>query len=141
MWIVVPLVPILIGIFCISFGLFGEIQSHLQTINTIVMVIMALVFIGIAIYNITRRTSVLQKVFSTITCVICGIISTTVLRFLIQELAAIEFGLFGLLEFAFVLLLGGSICSLIVIGCIMVCCWFSNWKIDCKLYKIDQFFN
>ncbi len=128
MWIIVifPLTPILIGIVCIALGLFGEIQSNLGAISTFLNVLVIIVFLGIAIYNLTRQITVVKKVVSTIACVVLGTIAGIVLNTFIRALAEIEFGLLGLIEFVFVVIMGGSIALLIVLGCIMACCWFSE---------------
>ncbi len=117
-----PLVPIIIAIICIALGLFGEIQSNLSTINTVLIVVVSLAFAGLGIYGLTRKTEPIRKVLGLISCGIGGFISTKVLTYLIKELASIEFGLLGLFEFVFVLVLGGSLCLLIVLGCICACC-------------------
>lgn len=126
MWIIVPLAPIVIVVLCIALGLFGEIQSNLPTINLIISIVVAAVFIGIAIYNATRKITTFSKVCSTIACTAGGIISSLVVNYFIGQLAAIEFGILGLLEFVFVLVMGGSIALLIVLGCICACYWFSG---------------
>lgn len=122
MIIILPLVPIIIAIICIALGLFGEIQSNLSTINTILIVVVSLVFAGLGIYGLTRKTEIIRKILGIVACGIGDFISTKVLMFLIKELASIEFGLIGLLEFVFVLALGGCICLAIVLGCICACC-------------------
>ena len=126
MWIIIPLAPVVIAILCIALGLFGEIQRNLQTINTILIVVVAIVFIGIAIYNATRRISTVSKVCSTIACAAGGVVSSLVLNYFISALASIEFGILGLFEFVLVLVMGGCIALLIVLGCIYACCWFSG---------------
>lgn len=126
MWIIVPIAPIAIAVICIALGLFGEIQSNLGTISTILTVIVVIIFVGIAIYNLVQKISSTRKTVSTIACAAGGVISSLALRTFISALAEIEFGLLGLLEFAFVGVMGGCICLLIVIGCIYACCWIGE---------------
>ena len=124
---IVPLLPIAIALFLIATGVFGEIQSNLDTLNTILMVIIVVVFVSIAIYNLTRRyVSPTKKVFSTISCAVLGVVSGFVLKSFLLELASINMDILGVFEFAFVGFVGGCISLLIVLGCIMACCWFSN---------------
>lgn len=127
MWIVLPLAPIVIALFLITAGVFGEIQSNLDTINMILTICNTLVFIGIAIYNLTRDyISIVKKIFSSVSCCVLGIVSAFVLKFFLSELASIDMGILGVLEFGFVGIAGGCITLMIVCGCIMACCWFSD---------------
>ncbi len=124
---IVPLLPIAIALFLIAAGVFGEIQSNLDTVNSVLMVCVALVFGGIAIYNLTRDyVSSTKKVFSTLSCGVLGTVSGFVLKGFIQELASIDMDIFGVFEFAFTGFLGGCIVLMLVLGCIMACCWFSD---------------
>lgn len=127
MYIVLPLLPILIALLFIAFGIFGEIQSNIDAINTIVIIAVAITFIGIAIYNLTRDyVTRNKKILSTIACGVLGTISGYVMHYFVSALGAIEFGILGLIEFIFVLIMGGSICLLIVLGCVVACCWFGE---------------
>lgn len=127
MWIIaLPATPIIIAVICIALGLFGEIQSSLGTINSLLNVLVVLAFGGICLYNFTRFISPTKKVLGSIACVLLGAVSKAVLSLFIRSLGEIEFGLFGLLEFALVFFLGGSITLLVVLGCIMACTWFSE---------------
>lgn len=124
---VFSLVPIVIAIFLIVAGLVGELQSNIDIINTILMVCVTLVFSGIAIYNLTRNyVSPAKKVWSTLACGVLGTVSGFVLNYFIKELAAIEFGIIGVLEFVFVGFVGGGIVLMILLGCIMACCKFGE---------------
>ena len=125
---ILPLAPIVIALFLIAAGAFGEIQSNLDTLNTILIVCVVVVFGGIAIYNLTRDyVSSTKKVFSTISCGVLGTVSGFVLKFFLKELASIDMGgVLGVFEFAFVGFIGGCIVLMIVLGCIMACCWFSD---------------
>ena len=122
----IPIVPIIIAVLLIGLGLFGEVQSWLPTINIILMIVAAVIFIGIAIYNLCSKISTTRKIFSTITCMLGGIISVFVVDYFMQALASIEFGLLGLFEFAFVGCVGGAIALLIIMGCIWICCLYTD---------------
>lgn len=130
MTFILPLGPILIALVLIVAAVFnaiqGGIQSNLDTINTVLIVCVAVVFGGIAIYNLTQGISSVKKVFSTLTCGVLGVASVFVLKYVLQELASIDTGISGLIEFIFVAVVGGGLALLIVLGCIRVCLWFSD---------------
>lgn len=125
MWIIVPLAPVAIGVLCIALGASYQIQSILPTINTILMILVAIIFVGIGIYNLTCEISSTRKVLSSICCPLGGLISGYILHSLIESLIQIDLALFGFIEFIFVLIMGGSISLLIVGCCIYACCWFN----------------
>lgn len=126
MWFVFPLTPILIAIFVIVFALIGGIQQNLDKISPVLIFLVVLIFVIFAIYNLTRRMTVSRKVCSTIACAMGGGISAFVMNYLLDALAAIEFGIFGVIEFVFVLGVGGGIAGLIILGCICVCFWLGD---------------
>lgn len=126
MWIVVPLVPVLIAILLISMGLIGGLQDIIYTVGDVLIVIIVIVFIAIAICNIRTKMAVLRKVFSVISCIASSAISAFVIRILVKTLAEIELGIFGYVEFVFVLFFGGLIAFMIVLGCFYACCWFGD---------------
>ena len=121
-----PLLPILIAILLIAMGVFGEIQSNLDTINTVLVIVVSVVFTWIGIYNLTQNISTTRKVLSTICCIGAGILSSMVLCYLIKVIAAIEFGILGLIEFIFVLVIGGGLALVAIIWSIIGCLWFSD---------------
>lgn len=124
---IIPLLPIAIALFLIVAGVFGEIQSNINTINTILTICVAVVFAGISIYNLTRDyVSMIKKVFSTLSCGIFGFISSFVLKNFLHELASIDMDVLGVIEFGFVGIIGGCIALLVIMGCIWVCCWFGD---------------
>ena len=127
MWIIVPLAPIAIALFLLAGGVFGELQSSLHTINTIVIILNVLIFGGIGIANLFCSISTTKKVLSTICCSALGTLSGLVLNGFINALAAIKLDPLGVFEFAFVLLMGGCLVLLVVIGCIMACAWFGDY--------------
>ena len=126
MWIIVPLAPVAIGVLVLALGLSFELQSMLPTINTIIMILIAIIFGGIGIYTLTCEISSTRKFFGTISCILGGGISAYIMHSLIQSLIAIDLGGLGFLEFIFVLFLGGCIALLLVFGCIYICCRFSD---------------
>lgn len=123
---IIPLAPIVIALICIGLGVFGKVQDNISTISNVLMIVSIIVFAGMAIYNLFSNISTMRKIFSTITCAVLGTISTWILTAFVHELGEIEFGLLGLIEFAFVLMMGGSICLGIVAGCVYLCMMFSE---------------
>lgn len=127
MVIIVPLVPIIIGILCIVFGLFGEFSSNIQTITNIVLIVNIIIFLCIAIYNVTREISSLRKYFSLVVVTILGTISGFIIKFFMDALGAIDFSIIGLIEFIFVGGLGGCIALLLILGCIQLSLKSGDW--------------
>lgn len=127
MIVILPLAPIVLVLFILAGALFSEAQSWLNTLNVVMLVLVACIFIGIAIYNLTRDyVSLEKKVISTLSCAVLGTVSGFAVNYFLNALAEIELGVLGVLEFALVLVMGGSICLLIVIGCICACAWFGD---------------
>lgn len=126
MIVILPLLPIVIGVVLVALGLFGELQSHLAAINIFLIIINVIIFGGIGIYNLTCNISTTKKVFSSIACVVFGIVSGITINTFIGVLAEIEFGLLAIVELAVVVCIGGPLALLIIIGCIMACCWFNE---------------
>ena len=126
MIIILPLLPIVIGVVLIVLGLFSELQSHLTAINTFLMIVNIVIFGGIGIYNLTCNISTTKKTLSSIACVASCIVSGITINTFIDALAEIEFGLLSIVELALVGGIGGPIALIIIIGCIMACCWFNE---------------
>ncbi len=122
-----PLAPIVLAVLLIAFGLFGEISSNMDTIATIVMVINIIIFLGIIIYNLTRDTLPARKAFSVAVPVVLGMVASFILKYFCSALAAIEFSILGMFEFVFVLVVGGSICLLLVGGCMYLSLLSGDW--------------
>lgn len=121
MMIVLPLVPILIGIFCILLGAFSEIQESINTITIILIIIASLIFLGIIIFNWTKKKSIINKIVTTATCLVSDFASMGIILYFMEQIGKIEFSVLGLVEFLFVLVVGGCICVAIIIGLISLC--------------------
>ena len=118
----VPLVPILIAVFLIGSSVASELQQRLDSILVILTVIIIIAYVIIAISNLVNKyLSTTRKVLSTIFCVVGAIVSRAAVKMFLSELASIKSDVFLLIEFAFVGLVGGAICLLVVIGCMYFC--------------------
>lgn len=118
----VPLAPIVIAVFLIGSGLASELQQRLDGILLVLTIIVALIYLFIAISNLVDKSlSKTRKVISTIACVVCTFISRAAMRIFIGELASIKSDLFMLIEFAFVAVVGGALCLLVVYGLMYFC--------------------
>lgn len=118
----VPLAPIVIAIFLIGTGVASELQQRLDNILIILTIIMIILYVFIAISNLVDRClSVTRKVISTIACVAGAVISRMAIKMFLEELASIKSDVFMLIEFAFVAVVGGAICLLVVFGIMYFC--------------------
>ena len=118
----VPLVPILIAVFLIGSSVASELQQRLDNILVVLTIIIIIAYLIIAISNLVNKyLSVTRKVISSISCVVGAIISRVAVKMFIEELASIKSDVFMLIEFAFVAVVGGCICLLVVSGIMYFC--------------------
>lgn len=115
------LVPIIIAILLIGYGLLLDVSSEVTTIITIALVVVAILFIALIIYNFCRDATIGNKVGGSVILIISAIIcmiETKTFFLGLAESANTSSG-WGPIEFGFVLIFGG----VVWLGCVVLCAY------------------
>ncbi len=129
MFIIVPLVPIIIAILLLIYGLLLDVSSEVTTIITVALILVSILFLALIVYNFCREATIVNKVGGSVILIISAIIcmiETKTFFLGLAESANTSSG-WGPIEFGFVLIFGG----IIWLSCVGLCAYASfAWSDD-----------
>ncbi|MBQ6848486.1 MAG: hypothetical protein IJN76_00330 [Clostridia bacterium] len=118
---IVPLVPLIIGIFLVVSALTGAVAEHITTIHTILAILFLLGFLCVFVQIVRDGVPGVRRTCGAVLTVVSCIVSMVGLDQLMSILSSVENSLFVLFEFGIPAVIGGAILLLIVFGSIVLC--------------------